>query len=385
MSHKFQSILALAGTLTFTIFLSSTVQAQDTGWKAKWDKIVEAANKEGQVNTWGLPDITHPAIIQAFNKRYPKIKVVTVSGHTGEFHRLVAERRARKYLADVYASGPAIVRQAYINGFLEPLRPHLILPDVTDQSKWYGGKHIWGDPENKFLFLYEGTPASASMAYNTKKMPKLAIKSYWDVLDPKYRGDIGFFSYGGGGIVPTPMLAMYYNPLVGPKFLERLFGEMELSISRNRRQTTDWLARGKYTLCFMCRGLEIAQKAGLPVKPIRGEQLIEAGALAGGNSSQIGFIKDAPHPNAAIVFINWILSRDGQKEWQRFMNTVAIIGSQTLREDLPNDDVLAPYRRTKGKVYPVLGFLDPRPVVKWYWLMVRKAIAQQGDRNKKKR
>ena len=185
MSHKIISILALAGTLTFTLFLSSTVQAQDTGWKAKWEKIVEAANKEGQVNTWGLPDITHPAIIQAFNKRYPKIKVVTVSGHTGEFNRLTAERRARKYLADVYASGPAIVRQAYINGFLEPLRPHLILPDVTDQSKWYGGKHIWGDPENKFLFLYEGTPASASMAYNTKKMPKLAIKSYWDVSRPQ--------------------------------------------------------------------------------------------------------------------------------------------------------------------------------------------------------
>ncbi len=383
MARNLRFVFVLAGTFALALTISSTVRGQETGWKAKWDKIVEAANKEGQVNTWGLPDVTHPAIIQAFNKRYPKIKVVTVSGHTQEFQRLVAERRARKFLADVYASGPAIVRQAYIHGFLEPLRPHLILPDVVDQSKWYGGKHIWGDPVQKFLFLYEGTPSSASVAYNTKRMPKLAIKSYWDILDPKYRGDIGFFSYGGGGLVPTPMLVFYYNKLLGPKYLERLFKEMDLTISRNRRQTTDWLARGKYTLCFMCRGLEIAQKAGLPVEAVRGEQLKEGGALAGGNSSQIGFIKDAPHPNAAIVFINWILSRDGQTEWQSFMNKIAVIGSQTLREDIPNDDVLPAYRRTKGKDYPILGFLDPRPVSKWYWKLVRQAIAKSGEKNKR--
>ena len=376
--------LSVVAISMFTLTFVSPTQGEETGWKAKWEKIVEAAKKEGQVNTWGQPAVTHPAIIEAFNKRYPSIKVVTVLGHSQELNRLIAERRARKYLADVYSSGPAVIREAYIAGFMQPLRPHLILPDVTDASKWYGGKHIWSDPEKKFLFVYEGTPASASMAYNTKRMPKLEIRSYWDVLNAKYRGDIGFFSYGGGGTVPTPMLALYYNSLVGPKFLERLFGEMDLTITRGRRQATDWLARGKYTLCFMCRGLEQAQKAGLPVEAIRGSQIKEAGALASGNSSLVGFVKDAPHPNAAKVFINWLLSRDGQKEWQRVMNTITFSGSQTLREDIPNDDVLPAYRREKGKKYPILGFLDPRPVRKWYWKLVRQGIAKAGDRKKGK-
>src|SRR5215469_14922673 len=75
-------------------------------WQVDWEKIVAAAKKEGEVRLWGDQEITHPDIVAAFTKEYPFIKPVTVSGRVGELMpRIIAERRAGKYLADLYSGG----------------------------------------------------------------------------------------------------------------------------------------------------------------------------------------------------------------------------------------------------------------------------------------
>jgi len=382
MAPRMKSILWVIGQLVFLFHLVSPIQAQPTGssWKAKWDKTLQAAKKEGQINIYGGEEINHPVILAGFSKRFPDIKIVTVMGHSEVIQRVVAERRARKYLVDVYSLGPGSVRTAYLADFLQPIRPVLMLPEVTDASGWYSGKHLYPDPEQQYIFLYEGTPASSSVAYNTKKLTNLdEIRSYWDILDPKWRGNIGFFSYGRGGSIPTPMLVLYYNPKVGRKFLKRLFDEMDLTISRDRRQATNWLARGKYTLCFMCRDIERAKRQGLPVAAYPADRIKEAGALGAGNSSVLAFLKNAPHPNAAKVFINWFLSREGQETWQRVMNTIVFEESDSMRIDIAKDNVIPSGRRVKGKEYPMLDFLDPRPVRKFY----SKLLYQAGQRKRR--
>src|SRR5262244_3854350 len=71
-----------------------------------WEKIVAAAKKEGEVRLWGDQEITHPDIVAAFTKEYPFIKPRTVSGRVGDLMpRIIAERRAGKYLADLYSGG----------------------------------------------------------------------------------------------------------------------------------------------------------------------------------------------------------------------------------------------------------------------------------------
>ena len=99
----------------------------------------------------------------------------------------------------------------------------------------------------------------------------------------------------------------------------------------------------------------------------------EAGALGGGNSSVLTFLKDAPHPNAAKILINWFLSREGQETWQRVMNTIVLEESDSMRIDISKDNVIPIGRRSKGKIYPMLGFLDPRPVRKFYAELITKA------------
>lgn len=344
-----------------------------------WNRIVEAAKKEGQLNTYGLPDVTHPAIIEAFNKRYPEIKVVTVLGHTELIQRIIAERRANKFVGDLFSSGPSILRQAYEAKYLQPLRPALLLPEVTDRTKWYGGKHLWSDPEEKYLLIFEGTPGSASVAYNTTKLPNVdEVQSYWDIVQPKWKGQIGFFNDGAGATIPTPIVALYYHEQVGPKFLKTLFEEMDITISRDRRQSTDWLGRGRFTFCFLCRGIEEAQKVGIPVEAFTGDQIKEAGVLGSGNSSVLGFFDKAPHPNAAIVFINWFLSREGQITWQSVLNKIVVSGSDSMRIDIPKTDVLPGYARKEGKKYQMMGYLDPKAMSKFYTDLLNKASQEKS-------
>src|SRR4026209_1425747 len=71
-------------------------------WQREWEKILDGAKKEGEVRLWGEQEITHPDVIAAFNKEYPSIKAVTVSGRVGDLMpRIIAERRAGKFFADI--------------------------------------------------------------------------------------------------------------------------------------------------------------------------------------------------------------------------------------------------------------------------------------------
>src|SRR5438034_7621838 len=141
---------ALAALLLVVRSMASGMPGEPPKWKEEWQKTIEAAKKDGQLSLYGGQEITHPDILAAFNKEFPFIKVVTVTGRGGDLMaRIIAERRADKYLADLMASGPNGPRMLYLGKALDPITPAFILPEVTDLSKWYGGKHWYADPENR--------------------------------------------------------------------------------------------------------------------------------------------------------------------------------------------------------------------------------------------
>jgi len=333
-------------------------------WKEEWQRVVEAAKKEGQVSLYGGQEITHPEILAAFNKEFPFIKVLSVAGRAADLMtRIVAERRADRYLADVMASGPNGPRMLYLGKALDPISSSFILPEVADTSKWYGGKHWYADPENQHIFMFEGTINSTGLSYNTKLMSPGEIKSFWDLLEPKWRGKLLGMDPRSSA-PPTPVLILYHRPEVGPEFVRRLYKETEMTLFRDRAQGTNWLASGKFPLCLLCRDIDKAAKQGLPVDDIAPDQLKEGLTVGGGGSSVIVLVNRAPHPNAAKVFINWYLSRQGQMIWQNVMNKREVEASDSMRVDIPKEDVLPEARRLEGKKYNVVGFLDPDPVQK---------------------
>jgi ABC-type Fe3+ transport system substrate-binding protein len=355
-------ILAMVG-LVFVV-VSAAHAGDAPRWKEEWQKTIEAAKKEGQVSLYGGQEISHPDILAAFNKEFPFIKVLSVAGRAADLMtRIVAERRADKYLADVMASGPNGPRMLYLGKALDPIASSFILPEVTDASKWYGGKHWYADPENQYLFQFEGSINSTGLSYNTKMMSPGEIRSYWDLLTPKWKGKLLAMDPRSSA-PPTPVLILYHRQDVGPEFVRRLYKETEMTLFRDRAQGTNWLASGKFPLCLLCREIDKAAKQGLPVEDIPPEKLKEGGTIGGGGSSVLALINRAPHPNAAKLFINWYLSREGQSIWQKVMNVKEVEASDSMRIDIPKDEVLPDGKRVSGREYQVIGFLDPEPVQK---------------------
>jgi iron(III) transport system substrate-binding protein len=281
-------------------------------WEAEWEKTVEAARQEGQVTMYGTSP--NHAIVDSgrFQKAYPGIKVVAVAPAPGEaFQRLVAERRAGKYLADLYIAGvttPIMLHQMKV---LEPIKPMLILPEVVDESKWWGGKHNYNDHEQKYIFVFTGNPLYGSIFYNTNLVNVKEIRSFWDLVNPKWKGKIEVRDIRIPGTGNINTIFFYHNPQLGPKFIRRLYGEMDVTLFRDIRQSLDWLANGKFAICFFCYPVEAAEakKQGLPLNEFG---LLKEGATISSHAGGLTLLKNAPHPNAAKVFINWLLSRDGQ-------------------------------------------------------------------------
>jgi iron(III) transport system substrate-binding protein len=310
-------------------------------WKGDWDRTVKAAEKEGQVTVYIGG---YGAVIDAgvFQKAYPKIKVVSVTGSgTDLTARIATERRAGKYLPDVYSSGGNSLYQIlYLGKMLDPIRPALLLPDVTDGSKWFEGKHKYVDKEGQYIFVYEANVSNGGGAsYNTQLLNPQEFKSYWDFVNPKLKGkivSIDIRKVRGAGI---PWQFLYYHSELGPKYIRRLFTEMEPTMTADLRQAVDWLATGKFALCIPTQGSGIfkAQNQGLPVNAFDPDHFKEGVNLSSAFGS-VAFMNRAPHPNAAKVFINWYLSREGQALFQK---TISIPGDakNSRRVDVPKDHI----------------------------------------------
>jgi iron(III) transport system substrate-binding protein len=211
--------------------------------------------------------------------------------------------------------------------------------------------------------MYEGTINSTGLSYNTKLVNPEEVRSYEDLLRSKWKGKLLTLDPRGTA-PPTQVLILYHTPSLGPDFVRRFYTETEITFFRDRRQGTNWLATGKFPLCFLCRDIEKVKEQGLPVDVIVPDQIKEGETVGGGNSSALALIDRAPHPNAAKVFINWYLSRQGQMVWQNVMNKKEVEASDSMRIDIPKEDVLSDGRRVEGKKYNVMGFLDPEPVQK---------------------
>ena len=321
------SLLKLAFMVIFLLSLGGAARAD---WKQEWETTLAAARKEGKVRVHVPPGTQYLDAIHAFQASYPKIKLVSVPG-SGSQHsqRLMAERRAGKYLADAYIGGAGTGMVLYNAGVFDLLPPALILPEVKDQSVWFSKKHLYADPKHQHLFIMQGNVVAQIAANNTKMVNPKDINTYWDLLNSKWRGKIVAYDPTTRGSL-SAWKAVYYNPILGPKFIRRLFSEMNVTIARDYRIILDWVAKGKYPLWVVPRTTEVkeAMKQGLPVDIITAPP--EEGRMSGG-WGQAGLINGAPHPNAAKVFINWLLSKKGQLQWQKKSD------NNSLRMDIAKD------------------------------------------------
>jgi len=355
------------GALSLHFLLSwtdETAAAEKASWQLEWEKTVQAAKQEGQIVIYAALGPYHPQIFTEFQKDHPEIKATIVHGNSSRISpRLLSERRAGKYLADVYLGGPTSLYGFHQNKLFDPLAPLLVLPEVVDPSLWWEGKHVYIESERRYIFVNEGSVSGFTVTYNTQLAKANEFKSYWDLFHPKWKGKIVSLDARDPGFGASELRYLYYHPELGAEFIRRLFGEMDVVLSREHQQALDWVGLGKVALCAFCRDgfATKAKSQGLPVDFINHNDLKEMPRLRG-SASAITVVNKAPHPNAAKVFINWFLSRRGQIVYQESHGD-----RDSLRIDIPKEKVPAGQRRIAGRKYFFVEgaeFMDVKPAVK---------------------
>ena len=321
-------------------------RAAGADWKAEWEKTLQAAKKEGQVAIYFY---RYGRLLDAFQKEYPEIKVVSVTGRGSQLTtRIIAERRADKYLADLYSGGAnGAFNVLYKAKALDPLKPLLLLPEVADESKWFGGEHRYADPDGKYIYAYLANPSDAQLSYNAKLVEPKTFNSHWDLLHPKWRGKIVSLDPRDTGLGAT-MQFLYYHPEIGPEFIRKFFGGMDITFSKNFPQMTDWLAKEKFAICMGCKDSQKANNQGLPVDDFDTGGWKEGGSFSTGGGS-LSLLNRAPHPNAAKVFVNWFLSPRGQKALQQLGDPHDPPNSRRI--DISKDEVPPGNRMIEGRRY----------------------------------
>ena len=336
---KFVAVIVMVLLLIVPVALAQTVKPclQD-----EWEKVLAAAKKEGMVSVWGPPGgWARTALGDEFQKSHPNIKV-EFQGSSGSagWPKVQAEREAGLFTVDVHIGGVGTAAGAvYKAKAQQPLETALILPEVKEKKAWWQGKFHFGDPDGKFVLIFSISPTPV-IAHHKDALDPKEFQSYKDLLDPKWRGKIVMFDPRVAG--PGNARWHFYLEVMGREFIEKL--ARQIVLTRDHRQSVEWIATNKYPLGTGISDVHVEEfaKRGAPVAQI--SHLAEGNYLSAGWGT-VNFMDRAPHPNAAKVYINWLLSKEGQSAWQKTS------GYNSARVDIPKDTVDAMNRMNEGTKY----------------------------------
>lgn len=321
-----RAIAALTLTLACSVILPPLVSAQPGANKtADWDKIVEAARKEGKVvaSIPPSPELRKGMEI-AFTRRYG-IGVEFVPARGGAIvQRMVSETKAGVQYFDLHIGGTESVVSAMLpENVLEPVEPFFILPEVKDPKQWWGG-HIWIDNAKRYIYNFVAYQ-TVSLWSNPNEYKPAEFKSFDDLLNPKLQGRIGISDPRTPGSGSS--MWSYMNYIKGEEYLKKLVAQ-KLFVTRDLRLLAENLAKGKIALTSGIGYPEFQPfiKAKLPVTPL---PVPKEGLYASGGYGHLVILKNLPHPNATRVFVNWLLGRDGQEIFARGMG----VGTRRLDID----------------------------------------------------
>ncbi len=277
---------------------------------SEWQGLVAAAKKEGKVVIGAPPGSDFRNEVQAtLKKRFDLDSEFVQAPGPNLMSKIVAEKQAGAVSVDAFLVGPCTGNSLLKADLFEPLAPAMILPEVKDPAKWFGG-HLWADNQTGKNLLYSFVAQVApSLYYNTQLVKPQDVNSYNDLLDSRWKGKIGLRDprVPGGGLAMWAFLL----DLKGEEYIRKL-AQQEMFVGRNARQIADALAKGNLSLTIGVgyRDFDAFLDANLPVKHL---PTLNEGTYVSGGNGIVGVIKGAPHPNGAKLFFNWLLSRDGQE------------------------------------------------------------------------
>jgi iron(III) transport system substrate-binding protein len=320
--------LSLRSLLGFVIvFVPFTVLGQNgkAFSQSEWERTIAGAKREGTVVV-SIPTSAElrQQMETAFHKRFEgiKLELVATRGSAG-ITRILEEKRAGLHYFDLHIGGTSSIVTGPLRAeILEPVLPWMILPEVRDPKNWWAG-HVWADNAQKFIYVFLGY-MTETIWYNSDLAKPEEVTSYDDLLQPKWKGKMVILdprTQGSG----ESMWAFLWR-IKGEGYLRKLAAQ-EMIVGRNLRQLAETVARGKASLSIGVSYYSYQPfiKAGLPIKTL---PVPKEGIYASSGSGNLAILRNAPHPNATKVFVNWLLSKEGQTTFTNAM------GQPTRRFDV---------------------------------------------------
>lgn len=259
---------------------------------------IDGAKREGKVVVYGSDSPQNARDTrQAFNKRYPFINVEFTNAPTVvRFEKVLLSAKQGKPIADLVTA---------IGGSSAAYVDSSVLADMSQLPIWNNYPS-----ETKLQGKYISGPFTRhwGLAYNTSVVGKSDLPNSWeDLLQPKWKGAIAANSITRS-VTFTP-LWYAWGAEKATKFLEGLMANGLQVRKEGADAAVLMLAGGEFSLVITAAEYQVQedQHKGMPVEWLALDPLpTTTGGL-------MGALKDAPHPNALRIYVNWLLSEEGQR------------------------------------------------------------------------
>ena len=307
----------IAFTILFVLFASSTWAQSES-----MDELYKKALKEGgNLNFYGtLAQINAEKILPVFEKRFPGIRINHVDATSDKLvTRAITEARGGKTIADVLQVNLSDVVQAHD----QKLLLELVTPEAAEYPDGLKGS-FWVSSD---LDIYIA-------GWNTNLVKKdEEPKQFEDFADPKWKNRL----------IAEPRdvdlligLAKYKFKSDEPAIaLMKKIAANNPEFHKGHSQLVELLIAGQAAACFTCYSHHFPRRIqkGAPLNYMLTEGVAAIGSTA--------VLKNAPHPNTALLFARWIISREGQK-------AMAAGGRTTAHPKVEPAEKIRP-----AKIYPI--------------------------------
>lgn len=289
--------------------------------EAAWNKVVEAAKKEGKVTLYAYSWVGDAgiALSRAFESKYG-ISLDIITGRGAEFvERLKTEKRMGAMTADAFEGSATHVTNAKVADTIASSAPGL--PALAEKGAWT----LEPLSQDKDGYVLAFMPLVGAPYINTKLVkPEDEPKSWLEIAQPRWKSQM---------MMQDPAISTGAYRLVGyvrygvfsEDFLKQLINQ-DIKFTTGVQQEAQLLAQGQRSLSLFMVEADSATliKEGAPIKAVSMKEGVVALAMA------IGQVKNNPHPNATRVFLNWLFTQEGQTVNARAKS------SSSVRRDVEN-------------------------------------------------
>ena len=280
------------GTLSILVVL--LIGLLSTPLHAASDAVMEGAKKEKQVVFYASMEAQSAQRLTAgFEKKYPFVKVnATRIGSERMATRLVAETQSRNVQADVVSQSGfdfhGVLQKGIFDIYNSPERAALP-PEYKDE---------------KGLWVMNAATLNV-IGYNTRLVPAANVpKSFWDLTDPKWKGQLLMDENESKWMAG---MMTYYGEAKVLELLRKLATQdIQFRAGHTLIQTLAAAGERPVVAVAFANGVERLKKERAPMEWVAADPII-------GLTFGVGLVKDAPHPNAARLFIDYLLSKEGQE------------------------------------------------------------------------